>query len=197
MAAVATAACLHIAGGDKDFRSTAPSLSFPDLWGADLVMQVREWQACLASNVPACCGTLQFCRTLSGVDNSEGWGFLVVGGCRPCRLLQQTLDCCTASCLSFPCGTWRLPPRSRPCRDTSWQPLQHCRSGLVQASGCCANSLTARNKVRAQHRDAALLCHAEQRLARQLAIFRHGRLTLHVTVSCAKSCSASITGVLS
>lgn len=40
MAAVATAACLHLAGGDKDFRVTAPSLSFPDTWGADLVMQV-------------------------------------------------------------------------------------------------------------------------------------------------------------
>lgn len=41
MAAVATAACLHLAGGDKDFRVTAPSLTFPDTWGADLVMQVR------------------------------------------------------------------------------------------------------------------------------------------------------------
>lgn len=41
MAAVATAACLHLAGGDKDFKVTAPSLSFSDAWGADLVMQVR------------------------------------------------------------------------------------------------------------------------------------------------------------
>jgi hypothetical protein len=41
LAAVATAACLHLAGGDKDFRVTAPSLNFPDAWGADLVMQVQ------------------------------------------------------------------------------------------------------------------------------------------------------------
>lgn len=45
MAAVATAACLHLAGADKDFRVTAPSLSFPDAWGADLVMQVSSCAA--------------------------------------------------------------------------------------------------------------------------------------------------------
>lgn len=45
MAAVATAACLHLAGADKDFRVTAPSLIFPDAWGADLVMQVSSFAA--------------------------------------------------------------------------------------------------------------------------------------------------------
>uniref|UniRef100_A0A383VMJ6 Vacuolar protein sorting-associated protein 51 homolog n=1 Tax=Tetradesmus obliquus TaxID=3088 RepID=A0A383VMJ6_TETOB len=38
MSAVATAACLHLAGGDKDFSATSPSLDFPDNWGTDTVM---------------------------------------------------------------------------------------------------------------------------------------------------------------
>jgi hypothetical protein len=41
MSAVATAACLHLAGGDKDFSATSPSLDFPDNWGTDTVMAVR------------------------------------------------------------------------------------------------------------------------------------------------------------
>lgn len=43
MAAVARAAGLHLAGGDKDFSPTSASLDFPDNCGADLVMQVSVW----------------------------------------------------------------------------------------------------------------------------------------------------------
>jgi hypothetical protein len=45
MSAVATAACLHLAGGDKDFSATSPSLDFPDNWGTDTVMAVRPSRA--------------------------------------------------------------------------------------------------------------------------------------------------------
>lgn len=48
MSAVATAACLHLAGGDKDFSATSPSLDFPDNWGTDTVMAVRPAAAAAA-----------------------------------------------------------------------------------------------------------------------------------------------------
>jgi hypothetical protein len=63
LATVATAACLHLAGGDKDFRVTAPSLNFPDAWGADLVMQVRCNLGLAFSNPQASAKSSSFVHT--------------------------------------------------------------------------------------------------------------------------------------
>jgi hypothetical protein len=54
MSAVATAACLHLAGGDKDFSATSPSLDFPDNWGTDTVMAVRLAPAVTAAGAAVC-----------------------------------------------------------------------------------------------------------------------------------------------
>jgi hypothetical protein len=54
MSAVATAACLHLAGGDKDFSATSPSLDFPDDWGTDTVMAVRIAPAIAAAGAAVC-----------------------------------------------------------------------------------------------------------------------------------------------